>query len=519
MIDRRLAFILPIVLCVLPPAPLRADEDRSGRFGSPVPTPVDRFGLSVAFAGDQLLAGSHLDDRAAIDGGAVTVFGLDAGAWIAEHTLFDPDPGPTDAFGFSLDVDGSRVLIGIEADRGARGGAALFERTDTGWVATDTLLPRDAEPEDGAGFDVSLDGSIAALGSLRDDPAGGVWLFEDHGEGFVESLLLSPPASSTPERFGLSMDLDGERLAVGAPESAEGGAVYLFERQAADRWRQVARIPSPSPGARFGFAVLLDGDRLLVGAPDDDRHSTDGGAVYQIDRGNGAWSNITPIGPEGAFGAHGLGGSALAFDDPLLVVGAPGARDSANATGAVLVFGRRGDQFRWLRTIVAAAAEGSRLGTSVAITGGLVAAGAPFGAHQGVHEAGFVVVTDLAELIGTCVPGVGTICLRDERFEVQVDWTTTDGSTGHGVPVEGTRSVDSGLFWFFEVNNWELLVKILDGCSTNDHFWVFSAATTDLGLLVRVTDTVTGITREYAKTPGSPAPALTDTSAFATCSN
>lgn len=63
----------------------------------------------------------------------------------------------------------------------------------------------------------------------------------------------------------------------------------------------------------------------------------------------------------------------------------------------------------------------------------------------------------------------------------------------------------------------EALVKVLDGCAFNDHFWVFSAATTDVEYTLQVTDTASGEVREYFNALGVAAPALTDTSAFATC--
>ncbi len=78
-------------------------------------------------------------------------------------------------------------------------------------------------------------------------------------------------------------------------------------------------------------------------------------------------------------------------------------------------------------------------------------------------------------------------------------------------------SADSGLYWFFDPGNWEMLIKVLDGCAINAHHWVFSAATTTVEYTLRITDTETGQVREYFNPLGQAAPAITDTSAFATC--
>ena len=58
---------------------------------------------------------------------------------------------------------------------------------------------------------------------------------------------------------------------------------------------------------------------------------------------------------------------------------------------------------------------------------------------------------------------------------------------------------------------------MLDACALNNNFWTFAAATTDLGLTLRVADSQTGDVVCYENPAGMPAPAITDTSAFATC--
>ena len=62
-----------------------------------------------------------------------------------------------------------------------------------------------------------------------------------------------------------------------------------------------------------------------------------------------------------------------------------------------------------------------------------------------------------------------------------------------------------------------MLVKVLNGCALNNRYWVFAAATTDVGYTLRVTDTETGRIKTYTNQVGQAAPAITDTDAFATC--
>ncbi len=126
------------------------------------------------------------------------------------------------------------------------------------------------------------------------------------------------------------------------------------------------------------------------------------------------------------------------------------------------------------------------------------------------------VLVEAADPVGACAADAETLCLQDSRFSVTMDWWTEDGADGRRgagkVVHEGTN--DSGLFWFFSSVNWELLVKVLDGCSVNGRMWVYGASATTLGYSLTVTDTVTGAAREYRNEPGRQAEAFTDSAAF-----
>lgn len=116
---------------------------------------------------------------------------------------------------------------------------------------------------------------------------------------------------------------------------------------------------------------------------------------------------------------------------------------------------------------------------------------------------------------GGCVPTPEALCLNDGRFQVQV---STPGTGGTPIPGIATGLADptSGLF-FFERDDWEMLLRVLNACGLNDRYWVFSAATTNVEYTITVTDTRTRDVRRYSNPLGNPAPAVQDTSAFATC--
>jgi hypothetical protein len=111
-----------------------------------------------------------------------------------------------------------------------------------------------------------------------------------------------------------------------------------------------------------------------------------------------------------------------------------------------------------------------------------------------------------------------SLCLQD-RFVLTGKWRTNPAP---GSPTDGNASVaiagdNSGLFWFFSSDNWEVMLKALNGCGLNNRYWIFSAATTNVYYRIEVFDTVGLEQKIYFNYPGPPAPAVTDTNAFATC--
>jgi len=141
---------------------------------------------------------------------------------------------------------------------------------------------------------------------------------------------------------------------------------------------------------------------------------------------------------------------------------------------------------------------------------------------EGVHNPDFSTevieasIDGLYQPTGPCVADADTMCLNDNRFTVEVSWTDFQDQTGRGM-VAPAGTADSGIFYFFTDNNWEMLIKVLDGCAINQKYWVFYAAVTNVEFTVTVTDTETGRVKHYTNPLGQSANAVTDTSAFETC--
>jgi hypothetical protein len=88
-----------------------------------------------------------------------------------------------------------------------------------------------------------------------------------------------------------------------------------------------------------------------------------------------------------------------------------------------------------------------------------------------------------------------------------------NGGAGTAVPITGGTGDTTGYFWFFSPSNVEVILKVLDGRSLNDHFWVFYGALSNVEYTLTVTDTQTGLTLRYLNPMGQLA-SVGDTTGF-----
>ena len=128
-------------------------------------------------------------------------------------------------------------------------------------------------------------------------------------------------------------------------------------------------------GAYFGTSVAIDGDTLVVGSPDDGA-----GAIHVFERNTttGLWEFAQELRPPSPSIGDDVG-TSVAIRGDLIVAGAPGFDAGAVDRGAIHVFARDPGTGTWSyeRTESAGPVLAGRLGTSVAISDTWVVAGAP----------------------------------------------------------------------------------------------------------------------------------------------
>ena len=104
-----------------------------------------------------------------------------------------------------------------------------------------------------------------------------------------------------------------------------------------------------------------------------------------------------------------------------------------------------------------------------------------------------------------CVPTEPLITF-DHGYAVSMCVEYLEGGVGPIVKEDaknyGLDSDESGILYFFDRDNAEVLVKVLDACAVNQHRWVFVAPVTDLAFNLYVDETATGERWEHRNPRG-----------------
>ena len=125
-------------------------------------------------------------------------------------------------------------------------------------------------------------------------------------------------------------------------------------------------------GDTFGHSVAMTGGIIAVGAPYDDDNGIDSGAAYLIDAATGT-ELLKLSAVDGAAGDD--FGYSIAMSGGIVAVGAPGRSDNGSASGAAYLFDvGTGTQLAKLTADDAEA--GDEFGNSIAIDNGIAAVGA-----------------------------------------------------------------------------------------------------------------------------------------------
>lgn len=210
--------------------------------------------------------------------------------------------------GYAVAVAGDTAVLGAPHDGGDApfaGAAYVFGRTGASWTLQARLAASDAEEWDRFGSAVAIDGDTIVVGAYGNDDldytepilvAGAAYVFVRSGGTWAEQAKLVPTTTFDTMWFGYAVDVDGDRICVGAPGDDAGanfGSAFVYER-AGTAWTQTAALASdPLDGAFFGWSVAVDGDTVVVGAPQGAEELI--GAVYVYGPAGAGWTQTARL--------------------------------------------------------------------------------------------------------------------------------------------------------------------------------------------------------------------------------
>ena len=331
------------------------------------PGSEDLFGIAVALAGDLAFVGAseasqgHLRSDA-LTGGKVYVFENS----VEVARLVPSNGNADDEFGCGLAVAGQTLLVAAKkAEYPGRGVVSsgrvyVFEQGPGGaddWTEVDQLslpfLPE--ERFELFGSVIAADGDTLLVTSTGTNVPHAVdqvvWALERDSEGIWQHVgLLRSLDQEIDAGFGDALAVDGDRAIIGASSAdsffPDTGAAYVFERDAAGEWRQIAKLQEEIETiSEYGLSVGIDGDVAVVGS----RGAVDGrGAAFVYHRNAGGpdrWGLVSVLLASDGEGGDSLGNS-VAIDGLTVAAGADDDDDACGPgggefcdSGAVYIFG------------------------------------------------------------------------------------------------------------------------------------------------------------------------------------
>jgi len=198
-------------------------------------------------------------------------------------------------FGWSLAMarNGNRLAVGCPHSLDSTGTVRVFDKIANGWSQTgDAITGLIPGNRFGESLDFSDDGSVLAVGARGlafDTPGYTVVFRDDLNEWLQMGKMLEGQAGG--EGFGSAVALshDGQRVAVGAPQSnlfgAESGKIEVFDFDATNNlWTRHGSSLGGSYGYAFGSSVALsyNGSVVAGGGPQasyDDRVARSGAVL------------------------------------------------------------------------------------------------------------------------------------------------------------------------------------------------------------------------------------------------
>ncbi len=233
------------------------------------------------------------------------------------------------------------------------------------------ILPPDGQSGDHFGATVDMDGDRLIVGapcnSRHGTCTGTAYVYRRAGTEWRFETRLVPSAQSLWGDFGTSVSIKNNLVLVTAPQHQHA---FVF-RRTNGTWMEESRLPENDPSPRFGRPAALSESHALV---EDDYE------IRVFRRMGPVWSELREMAPP-IGDRHGKFGASVAADRETAVVGKTGSRTNAIA-GVVFVYDllAYGTSYRWTPEASLTSThpeDGFEFGAGSAIDGDTILVGTP----------------------------------------------------------------------------------------------------------------------------------------------
>ena len=248
-----------------------------------------RFGWSVAVE-DNIIAISEPFYNSGQ--GGVHLYDLDGSSYMT-ITASDQSSGEYETFGNSVAMDHGKIIVGSPSDdtpNTSQGSAYIFDRFG---IQLKKLTASIGAGSDLFGYSVAIGCGKIVVGAPGAEAA---YVYNLSGDNEIK--LTSPDGYVSGDNYGWSVEVGHSMIAVGAPDYGGvtgNGAVYLYDL----RGNFIKKLtPNTSTSSvRFGYSVSIGNNVIAVGAPKDTggSGSNNDGSVHLFkvpEDSNTYWENM-----------------------------------------------------------------------------------------------------------------------------------------------------------------------------------------------------------------------------------